>query len=132
MSDIIRMARAAYGPEFDRLSDEAGAIKAEYVQGGGNPDHVYSPERIEAAMRGGLAGLLSQPAQQRQDGSTAAPYVPTEMALAMNMIERPAIPAVQAALASGINTVSSGVNKDTGRGFAIGRSPSGQVVRVEK
>ncbi len=130
MSDIIRMAIASY-PDYPKMLDEATRIKQEYVDSGGNPEHVYSPERISAAAGGGLNGLLDSPSEQRQDGSVAGPYVPTEMALAMNMIEPTALPAVQAAMQDGINTVSSGVNRDTGRGFAIGRAPSGQVVRVE-
>lgn len=130
MSDIIRMALAAY-PEYGKMLDEATRIKQEYVDCGGNPEHVYSPERVSAAASGGLNGLLDSPSEQRPDGSVAGPYVPTEMALAMNMIEPAAMPAVQSAMQDGINTVSSGVNRDTGRGFAIGRAPSGQVVRVE-
>lgn len=132
MSDIIRMARAAYGPAYDRMAAEAGKIKEEYVAGGGSPEHVYSPERLQQLASEGAGALMQSPATMRQDGSIAGPYVPTPMALAMNMVQPQAIPAVLAATTAGINTVSSGINQDTGSGFAIGRAPSGQVVRVER
>jgi hypothetical protein len=127
MSDIIRSI-AAMGPD----EREAGLIKMQYMQQGGNPEHVASPERVEALKQGGLQGLLDEPAKQREDGSIAAPYVPVQQALANNMIEPRAKPAVMDAINSGVFTVSSGVNKETGRGFAVGRAPSGQIVRVEK
>lgn len=132
MSDIIRMARAAYGPAYDQMAAEAGRIKDEYVRAGGNPLHVYSPERVQAYMDGGMGALESAAPLPRQDGSIAGPYVPPEMALANNMIEKRALPAVLAALADGIHTVSSGVDEQTGNGFAIGRAPGGEVVRVER
>lgn len=132
MSDIIRMARAMYGPAYDAMAANAGAVKAEYLAAGGRPDHVISPERLETLRRQGPAGLLAQPSAQRRDGSIAGPYVPTEMAVAMNMIEPRALPAVLTATRAGVNTVSSGVDRQSGRGFAVGRAPSGQVVRVEK
>lgn len=132
MSDIIRMARAMYGPAYDQMAQDAGAIKQEYIAAGGNPAHVLSPERFRALQEGGLSGLLGRPPEQRPDGSIAGPYVPTDMAIAMNMIEKRALPAVLAAQRDGINTVSSGVDQETGMGFAIGRAPSGHVVRVER
>lgn len=130
MSDIIRMARRIYGPQFDQMLAEAGDIKMQYMAEGGDPKHVVSPERLDALMQGGPAALEQEPAAMRGDGSVAGPYVPTEMALAMNMIEPGAVPAVLAALNDGVTTVSSGV--DGGVGYAIGRSPDGRVVRVER
>lgn len=131
MTDIIRMARAIYGPQYQQMLEEAGRIKQEYVAAGGNSADVYSPERTQAAAAGGMGGLEREPPMQREDGSIAGPYVPTEMALAMNMVEPAARSAVLAALQDGVNTVSSGVDQD-GAGFAIGRSPSGQVVKVRQ
>jgi hypothetical protein len=128
MSDIIRMARQMY-PDFDQLNQEAGQIKQQYVAEGGDPSEVYSPERVEALMHGGPEALIEEQAMERGDGSIAAPYVPTELALEQGMIEPGAVPAVLAGLMSGINTVSSGIGKD-GRGFAVGRDQSGAVVRV--
>lgn len=128
MSDIIRMAKAMY-PDFDAMNAEAGRIKAEYVEGGGDPAEVYSPERMETLMQGGPEALVAEPAMQRPDGSIAAPYVPAELALATNMVEPRAVPAVLSGLLGGVNTVSSGVDA-SGRGFAIGRTGSGQIVRI--
>lgn len=130
MSDIIRQARAIYGPAFDAMMQDAGRIKAEYVANGGDPEDVYSPERMQAFSEGGPAALEDEPTQMREDGSIAGPFVPTEMALASNMVQPQAIPAVLAALTDGIQTVSSGVRN--GVGFAIGRSPDGSIVRVER
>ena len=76
----------------------------------------------------GLGALMG--ADERPDGSIAGPYVPTEMALAAGLIEPRAVPAVTEAMNKGINTVSSGTDVDTGRGFAIGRAPDGSVVKV--
>lgn len=130
MTDIIRMARSIYGPQYDQMLQEAGRIKQEYVAGGGNPQDVYSPERIDIAAAGGMGQLEQEPSMQRPDGSIAGPYVPTEMAITMNMIEPRAMPAVLSALTDGVNTVSSGVDPD-GTGFAIGRGPSGQIVKIK-
>ena len=69
-------------------------------------------------------------ATAREDGSIAAPYVPTEMALTAGLIEPRAVPAVTEAMNKGINTVSSGTDQETGRGFAIGAGPDGRVVKV--
>jgi hypothetical protein len=128
MSDIIRMARAQY-PDFDAMNEEAGRIKEEYVAQGGDPADVYSPERIDALLAGGPAGLEEEPPMAREDGTIAGPYVPTEIALANNMIEPGAVPAVLAGLLGGVNTVSSGVDA-SGRGFAVGRTQDGSVVRI--
>lgn len=130
MSDIIRLARRLYGASLDPMMNEAGDIKAEYVANGGNPADVYSPERLAALMQSGPESLLRSASIQRDDGSVAGPYVPTELALTTNMIEPGAVPAVMSALNKGINTVSSGIDQHTGKGFAIGRDPNGQVVKL--
>ena len=132
MSDIIRQAQAMYGPAFEQMMQEAGRIKEEYVQAGGDPDHVYSPERMELLQARGPQALAEEDAMVREDGSVAGPYVPAELALANNMIEPRAVPSVLSALRDGVNTVSSGVDRNTGMGFAIGRGPDGSVVRVEE
>lgn len=128
MSDIIRQAQAIYGPAYKDMLREAGRIKQEYVAAGGRPEDVYSPERVAAMFEQGVEALNG--ASQRGDGSIAGPYVPTEMALTAGLIEPRAVPAVMEAMNKGINTVSSGTDQDTGRGFAIGRDPSGRVVKV--
>lgn len=131
MSDIIRLARNLYGPgEYGRLAEDAGEVKAEYVSAGGRPEDVYSPERVSALANGGPLALLRDEGKLRADGSIAAPYVPTELALATNLIEPAAMPAVIEAMQRGINTVSSGRDEDTGKGFAIGRDPNGNVVKL--
>lgn len=131
MSDIIRLARSLYGTnEYGRLAEEAGQVKAEYVAAGGRPEDVYSPERVSALANGGPLQLLRDEHKLRADGSIAAPYVPTELALATNLIEPAAMPAVVEAMRNGINTVSSGKDVDTGKGFAIGRDPNGNVVKL--
>lgn len=130
MSDIIRQAMARY-PDFAAMNEEAGRIKAEYVQGGGDPDEVYSPERMATLEAGGPEALLQEPSMMREDGSIAAPYVPTDMALEQGMIEPGAVPAVLAGLLGGVNTVSSGIGKD-GRPFAVGRDQNGCVVRISQ
>lgn len=131
MSDIIRMARAQY-PNYDQLNEEAGRIKEEYVAAGGDPMDVYSPERMDALAQGGPQALEDMPSSPRPDGSIAGPYVPTEMALTNNMVQPQAVPAVLAALMGGVNTVSSGVDRETGKGFAIGRGMNGEVCKVMK
>jgi hypothetical protein len=132
MSEIIRKARQIYGPEYDRMFDEASQIKKEYLDGGGDPSHVISPERLQTLQSSGPDALMAEPPQQRGDGSIAGPYVPTELAIATNMIEKRAMPAVLKALQDGVNTVSSGYDEGRGVGYAIGRAPSGHVVRVEQ
>lgn len=128
MSDIIRQARAMY-PNFDQLNEEAGRIKDDYVAMGGDPDEVYSPERMDTLMQDGPQALADEEPMQREDGSIAAPYVPAELALQNGMIEEGAVPAVLAGLLGGVNTVSSGIGKD-GRGFAVGRDQNGAIVRI--
>jgi hypothetical protein len=130
VTDIIRLAKALYGPQYGRLAEDAGRVKAEYVAGGGDPRDVYSPERVAALSNGGPMALLRADASLRNDGSIAAPYVPTPLAVATNLIEPPATPAVLDASRAGVETVSSGVDRMTGKGFAIGRDPNGGVVKV--
>lgn len=129
MSDIIRQARAAYGPGLDRMMEEAGRIKEEYVAQGGDPSEVYSPERMSVLQEGGPEALASADPAMREDGSIAGPYVPTEMAIESGMIQPEAMPAVLSGLMGGVNTVSSGVGSD-GRGYAIGRNQDGSIVRI--
>jgi hypothetical protein len=128
VSDIIRQARAVYGPALDQMIENAGRIRMEYVAQGGRPEDVYSPERVAALMQGRPEELAGH--TTRQDGSIAAPYVPTELALTAGLIEPRAVPAVQDAMNRGITTVSSGTDPDTGRGFAIGEDPAGRIVKV--
>lgn len=130
MSDIIRLAKSIYGHNYGRLADDAGRVKSEYVAAGGNPEDVYSPERTAALANGGPLALLRAESSVRNDGSVAAPYVPTPLALATNMIEPSALPAVIEANLAGIDTVSSGTDRQTGKGFAIGRDPNGSVVKL--
>jgi len=130
MSDIIRKAREKYGPAYDEMCQAAGQIKEEYVAGGGDPSEVYSPERMEQLRRGGGSSLENLPPELRPDGSIAGPYLPTEMALEEGMIQQEAVPSVLQALVDGVDTVSSGVDRD-GKGFAVGRNPSGKVVKVQ-
>jgi hypothetical protein len=128
MSDIIRQAQAIYGPAYEQMLEEAGRIRQQYVEQGGRPEDVYSPERVEALTQGRHGELAG--ATAREDGSIAAPYVPTELALTAGLIEPRAVPAVMDAMNKGINTVSSGKDNETGKGFAIGRDPAGRVVKV--
>ena len=128
MSDIIRQARAAY-PNLDAMNLEAGQIKQQYLEEGGDPSDVISPERMDTLMVGGPQALENEGPMQRPDGSIAASYVPTDIALQNGLIEEGAVPAVLAGLMGGVNTVSSGIGKD-GRGFAVGRDQNGAVVRI--
>jgi hypothetical protein len=130
MSDIIRLAQRMYGDDLGRMMAEAGDIKAQYIQEGGDPDDVFSPERLAVLSEGGPLALLNSDSETRTDGSMAAPYVPTELALAKNMIEPGAVAAVTAAMNDGITTVSSGMDKQSGKGFAVGRNRDGQIVKV--
>lgn len=111
---------------------EAGRIKQEYVAQGGNPEDVYSKERIEAFNKGGLTNLIEERPMRRADGSIAGPYMPIKDAMSMGLIQEEAIPAVQHALKQGVHTVSSGFDTHKGVGFAVGRDRTGRVVRVEK
>jgi hypothetical protein len=136
--------------EFAPLSqEEAGNLtKAEYLASGGKPEEVISPERKalldQETQRQIQAGATPQQASveagkaldamgtiRRPDGTIAEGYKPTAQALAEGIIETPAIPAVKEAQRLGIETVSSGTDKNTGVGFAIGRNKDGKVVRFE-
>jgi hypothetical protein len=136
--------------EFAPLSqEEAGNLtKADYLASGGAPGDVISPEREavlqQETQRQLQAGATPQQASieagkavdamgaiRRPDGTIAEGYKPTAQALAEGIIETPAIPAVKEAQRLGIETVSSGTDKDTGVGFAIGRNKDGKVVRFE-
>ena len=136
--------------EFAPLSqEEAGNLtKADYLASGGAPEDVISPEREavlqQETQRQLQAGATPQQASieagkavdamgaiRRLDGTIAEGYKPTAQALAEGIIETPAIPAVKEAQRLGIETVSSGTDKATGVGFAIGRNKDGKVVRFE-
>ena len=136
--------------DFVPLSqEEAGNLtKAEYLASGGRLEDVISPEREavlqQETQRQLQAGATPQQAAieagkavdamgtiRRPDGTIAEGYKPTEQALAEGIIEKPAIPAVKEAQRLGIETVSSGTDKNTGIGFAIGRNKAGKVVRLE-
>ena len=136
--------------EFAPLSQEdAGNLtKADYLASGGAPEDVISPEREavlqQETQRQLQAGATPQQAAieagkavdamgtiRRPDGTIAEGYKPTEQALAEGIIEKPAIPAVKEAQRLGMETVSSGTDKNTGIGFAIGRNKAGKVVRLE-
>ena len=136
--------------EFAPLSqEEAGNLtKAEYLASGGKPEEVISPERKaildQETQRQLQAGATPQQASveagkaldamgtiRRPDGTIAEGYKPTAQALSEGIIEKAAIPAVKEAQRLGIETVSSGTDKNTGVGFAIGRNKDGKVVRFE-
>jgi len=136
--------------EFAPLSqEEAGNLtKADYLASGGAPEDVISPERKaildQETQRQLQAGATPQQASieagkavdamgtiRRPDGTIAEGYKPTAQALAEGIIEKAAIPAVKEAQRLGIETVSSGTDKNTGVGFAIGRNKDGKVVRFE-
>jgi len=136
--------------EFAPLSqEEAGNLtKADYLASGRAPEDVISPERKavlqQETQRQLQAGATPQQASieagkavdamgtiRRPDGTIAEGYKPTAQALAEGIIETPAIPAVKEAQRLGIETVSSGTDKATGVGFAIGRNKDGKVVRFE-
>jgi hypothetical protein len=136
--------------EFAPLSQEdaGNLIKADYLASGGAPEDVISPEReavLQQETRRQLqTGATPQQASieagkavdamgtiRRPDGTIAEGYKPTAQALAEGIIETPAIPAVKEAQRLGIETVSSGTDKSTGVGFAIGRNKDGKVVRFE-
>ena len=136
--------------EFAPLSQEdAGNLtKSDYLASGGAPEDVISPEREavlqQETQRQLQAGATPQQASieagkavdamgtiRRPDGTIAEGYKPTAQALAEGIIETPAIPAVKEAQRLGIETVSSGTDKATGVGFAIGRNKDGKVVRFE-
>lgn len=112
--------------------DPASQTKLEYVQNGGRPEDVYSPERLQTLINEGPEALLYEPPIMREDGSIAGPTVPTNEALKNGLIEKKAEPAVIKAMNDGVDTVSSGFDADKGVGFAIGRDKGGDVVRVEE
>ena len=112
--------------------DPASQTKREYVEKGGKPEDVYSPERAKILIEQGPEALIAEPPLKREDGSIAGPTLPTEEALAKGLIEKRAEPAVKQALADGVDTVSSGYDQEKGVGFAVGRDKEGKVVRVEK
>ena len=116
----------------EAISLEQSNIKREYVEQGGRPEDVYSPERAKILVEQGPEALIAEPPLKREDGSIAGPTLPTEEALAKGLIEERAKPAVEQALKDGVNTVSSGFDKQKGVGFAVGRDKDGNVVRVEK
>jgi len=112
--------------------DPASQTKLEYVEQGGKPEDVYSPERAKILIEQGPEALIAKPPLKRGDGSIAGPTLPTEEALAKGLIEKRAEPAVKKALEEGVDTVSSGYDQEKGVGFAVGRNKDGKVVRVEK
>jgi hypothetical protein len=134
--------------EFVPEAQDGNLTKAQYIASGGKPEDVISPER-EAVLRAETqrqlqAGATPEQAAQaageavdamgaikRPDGTIAEGFKPTEQALAEGIIEKPAIPAVREAKKLGIETVSSGTDKDTGGGFAIGKDKNGKLVRIE-
>lgn len=134
--------------EFVPEAQDGNLTKAQYVASGGRPEDVISPEREavlqaetqrqmqagatpeQAAVAAGRA-VDKMGAIRRPDGTIAEGFKPTEQALREGIIEQPAIPAVKEAQRLGIETVSSGTDKDTGGGFAIGKTKEGRLVRVE-
>jgi hypothetical protein len=134
--------------EFVPEAQDGNLTKARYLASGGKPEDVISPEREsvlraetqrqlqagatpeQAALAAGQA-VDRMGAIRRPDGTIAEGFKPTEQALREGIIEKPAIPAVQEAQKLGIETVSSGTDKDTGGGFAIGKTKDGKLVRVE-
>jgi hypothetical protein len=134
--------------EFVPESQDGNLTKAQYIASGGRPEDVISPEREavlqaetqrqlqagatpeQAAVAAGQA-VDQMGAIKRPDGTIAEGYKPTEQALREGIIEQPAIPAVKEAQRLGIETVSSGTDKDTGGGFAVGKTKEGKLVRIE-
>lgn len=127
---------------------QASQIKQDYISKGGNPRDVLSPERqkifddeVSSQLKTGATPqqaalsasqkLDEQQPLRREDGTIAEGYKPTEQAIQDGVIEEKALPAVKLAQSRGIKTVSSGTDKDTGGGFAIGQDQSGNTVRVE-
>lgn len=127
---VILRALGLLGNGGALSQQQAGKAKLSYLLGGGDPDKVVSPERFAALRHGGPSALLSMPASTRGDGSIAAGYKPTSQALREGLIEPGAIDTVRGAEASGIRTVSSGMDRATKQPFAIGVNSSGRVVEV--
>jgi hypothetical protein len=134
--------------EFVPEAQDGNLTKAQYIASGGRPKDVISPEReavlqaetqkqIQAGATPEQAAVAAGQAVdqmgtiRRPDGTIAEGFKPTEQALSEGIIEQPAIPAVKEAKRLGIETVSSGTDKDTGGGFAIGKTKEGKLVRVE-
>jgi len=138
-------------PGYDVIEPDqaqASQIKQDYIAKGGNPRDVLSPERQkifddevrnqlavgatpeQAALSASKKLDLEQPIT-RVDGTIAGGYKPTEQAIQDGVIEEKALPAVKLAQSRGIKTISSGTDKATGGGFAIGQDQSGNTVRVE-
>ena len=134
--------------EFVPEAQDGNLTKAQYIASGGRPEDVISPEReavlqaetqrqIQAGATPEQAAIAAGQAVDRMgtirrpDGTIAEGFKPTEQALREGIIEQPATPAVKEAQRLGIETVSSGTDKDTGGGFAIGKTKEGKLVRVE-
>ena len=134
--------------EFVPEAQDGNLTKAQYIASGGKPEDVISPEREavlraetqrqlqagatpEQAARAAGEAVDAMGAIKRPDGTIAEGFKPTEQALAEGIIEKPAIPAVREAQKLGIETVSSGTDKETGGGFAIGKDKNGKLVRIE-
>jgi len=134
--------------EFVPEAQDGNLTKAQYIASGGRPEDVISPEReavlqaetqrqVQAGATPEQAAVVAGQAVdqmgtiRRPDGTIAEGFKPTDQALRESIIEQPAIPAVKEAQRLGIETVSSGTDKDTGGGFAIGKTKEGKLVRVE-
>lgn len=128
---VILRALGLLGNGGALTGEQAGAAKLSYLLGGGDPSKVVSPERFDALRRGGPSALFAMPTSRRADGSIAAGYKPTAQALREGLIERGAIDTVRGAEASGIRTVSSGMDRKTGQPYAIGVAPGGGVLEVQ-
>lgn len=126
---------------------EASRVKNDYIAKGGNPRDVLSPERQKVfddeVKRQEAQGATPQqavvaaskavdqiPPTTRPDGSIAAGFKPTEQAKAEGIIEPKALPAVEAAQARGVTTVSSGTTPQGG-GLAVGKDQAGNTAKVE-
>jgi len=126
---------------------EASRVKNDYIAKGGNPRDVLSPERQKVfddeVKRQEAQGATPQqavvaaskavdqiPPTTRPDGSIAAGFRPTEQAKAEGIIEPKALPAVEAAQARGVTTVSSGTTPQGG-GLAVGKDQAGNTAKVE-
>jgi hypothetical protein len=126
---------------------EASRVKNDYLSRGGNPRNVLSPERQkvfddtvrrrkaegatdEEAVLAASDAVDQMGARQRPDGTIAAGFVPTEQAKAEGIIEKRALPAVEAAQARNIKTVASNTTPQGG-GVAVGADPTGRTMTVE-
>ncbi len=127
---VILRALGLLGHGGGLTDHQAGMAKYDYLQQGGDPEKVVSPERFAALRRGGPSALDAMPNATRPDGSIAAGYKPTAQALREGLIEKAAVPTVQGAEARGIRTVSSGVDRKSGDPYAIGVGLDGKVREV--